>query len=90
MNTKIKQTLKLLLVVTLLVSLTGAAQVANVYICTGRYAKCTIPARTAKDWIIVKGKLSWFLWKRLNNKVNELVNCAIKNRENPPSPSLDA
>ena len=39
MNTKIKQTLKLLLVVTLLVSLTGAAQVANVYICTGRYAK---------------------------------------------------
>ena len=40
--------------------------------------KCTIPARTAKDWIIVKGKLSWFLWKRLNNKVNELVNCAIK------------
>ena len=33
MNTKIKQTLKLLLVVTLLVSLTGAAQVANVYIC---------------------------------------------------------
>ena len=30
MNTKIKQTLKLLLVVTLLVSLTGAAQVANV------------------------------------------------------------
>ena len=32
MNTKIKQTLKLLLVVTLLVSLTGAAQVANVYI----------------------------------------------------------
>lgn len=52
--------------------------------------KCTIPTRTAKDWIIVKGKLSWFLWKRLNNKVNELVNCAIKNRENPPSPSLDA
>ena len=34
MNTKIKQTLKLLLVVTLLVSLTGAAQVANVYIST--------------------------------------------------------
>lgn len=45
--------------------------------------KCTIPTRIAKDWITVKGKLSWFLWRRLNNKVNEHVNCAIKNRENP-------
>jgi len=88
MNTKIKQTLKLLLVVTLLVSLTGAAQMYIFALVDT--LKCTIPTRTAKDWIIVKGKLSWFLWKRLNNKVNELVNCAIKNRENPPSPSLDA
>lgn len=85
MNTKIKQTLKLLLVVTLLVSLTGAAQVANVYICTGRYAKVYHSNKNCKGLDNCKGEVKWFLWKRLNNKVNELVNCAIKNRENPPS-----
>ena len=90
MNTKIKQTLKLLLVVTLLVSLTGAAQVANVYICTGRYAKVYHSNKNCKGLDNCKGEVKLVSWKRLNNKVNELVNCAIKNRENPPSPSLDA
>ena len=54
MNTKIKQTLKLLLVVTLLVSLTGAAQVANVYI---RYAKVYHSNKNCKGLDNCKGEV---------------------------------
>ena len=57
MNTKINQTLKLLLVVTLLVSLTGAAQVANVYICTGRYAKVYHSNKNCKGLDNCKGEV---------------------------------
>lgn len=54
---KNKQTLKLLLVVTLLVSLTGAAQVANVYICTGRYAKVYHSNKNCKGLDNCKGEV---------------------------------
>lgn len=84
MNTKIKQTLKLLLVVTLLVSLTGAAQVANVYICTGRYAKVYHSNKNCKGLDNCKGEVklvSLETAKQQGKRACKL--CYKKQRESP-------
>jgi hypothetical protein len=57
MKTKIKRTFKFLLMAALLVSLTGAVQVANVYICTGKYAKVYHLKRYCKGLDNCKGEI---------------------------------
>ena len=83
MNTKIKQTLKLLLVVTLLVSLTGAAQVANVYICTGRYAKVYHSNKNCKGLDNCKGEVKLVSLETAKQQGKRACKLCYKNREIP-------
>lgn len=59
MRKKLGHTLKLFLLISFLLSLTGAVEVTNVYICTGKYAKVYHSKKNCRGLNNCKGEIKY-------------------------------